>query len=282
MPRTPRVGRCAGTERTLSTYLDDLIAAASRRVDDARNAEPLEALRERAEAVGDAPSFAAAIAGEGVAVIAEVKRASPSKGEIAADLDAAAQARAYIDGGAAAVSVLTEPEWFRGSLADLADVSALRIPTLRKDFIVDPYQIWEARLAGAAAVLLIVAALTPRQLGELYDEAVLAGLDVLVEVHDEDDVAEATAVGANIVGVNARDLRSFEMDPAAFARLRGRLGPEVTAVAESGITGADDVRRARRDGADAVLVGESLVRADDPRAAVAELVAAGRVDGGRG
>jgi indole-3-glycerol phosphate synthase len=218
------------------------------------------------------------LAGPGVAVIAEVKRASPSKGDIAPELDAAAQARAYVDGGAAAVSVLTEPERFKGNLGDLADVAALRVPALRKDFVIDRYQVWEARAAGAAAVLLIVAALDEPGLALLHDEALAAGLDVLVEVHDASEVAAAKRIGAAIVGVNARDLRTFELDPDAFARLRAELPEGVLAVAESAIQGPSDVTRAARAGADAVLVGETLVRAVDPVAAVAELVAAGWLD----
>lgn len=215
-----------------------------------------------------------------MAVIAEVKRASPSKGDIAPDLDAATQARAYLDGGAAAVSVLTEPERFKGSLGDLADVAALGIPALRKDFVVDRYQIWEARAAGASAVLLIVAALDEPDLVLLHDEALVAGLDVLVEVHDAFEVVAAQRIGASVVGVNARDLRTFELDPDAFARLRAQLPEGVLAVAESGIRGADDVARAASEGADAVLVGESLVRAADPAAAVRALAQAGRTGQG--
>jgi indole-3-glycerol phosphate synthase len=211
-------------------------------------------------------------------VIAEVKRASPSQGPIAPGLDAAAQATAYQRGGAAAVSVLTEPTRFAGSLDDLAAVSATGVSALRKDFIVDRYQIWEARAAGAAAVLLIVAALDDRTLAGLHDEAALAGLDALVEVHDVEEAARAAAIGARIVGVNARNLRTFEVDPEAFARLRASLPAQALAVAESGISTPEQVREAAACGADAVLVGESLVRAADPAAAVAALVAAGRAD----
>ena len=209
-------------------------------------------------------------------MIAEVKRASPSKGPIAPALDAATQAAAYQRGGAVAVSVLTEPSRFGGSLEDLTAVSAIRVPALRKDFIVDRYQIWEARASGAAAVLLIVAALDDASLAGLHAEAGVAGLDTLVEVHDEAEAARAAAIGARIVGVNARDLRTFAIDHAAFARLRPSFPDGVLAVAESGISTPAAVRGAREDGADAVLVGEHLVRARDPRAAVAELVRAGR------
>ena len=260
----------------MTSYLDDLLAGARRRVDEARAREPVGSLRERSAGVPPPPSLHRALSGEDVAVIAEIKRASPSKGELAPGLDAPSQARAYVDGGAVAVSVLTEPERFRGSMADLTDVAALGVPALRKDFLVDPYQVWEARLAGAAAVLLIVAALDEPTLALLHDEARAAGLDALVEVHDRSEVAAAHRIGATIVGVNARDLRSFEVDPDAFARLRPELPEDAIAVAESGIASPDDVRRAADEGADAVLVGESLVRSEDPRAAVAALVAAGR------
>jgi indole-3-glycerol phosphate synthase len=259
----------------VATYLDDLLAGAHRRVAEAAAREPLAALRERASAAPAGPSFADALAVPGVQVIAEIKRASPSKGDLAPGLEAPAQARAYADGGAAAVSVLTEPERFKGDLADLADVAAIGVPALRKDFVVDPYQVWEARAAGASAVLLIVAALDEADLVSLSAAADEAGLDVLTEVHDADEVDTARRVGARIVGVNARDLRTFELDRDGFARLRPRLGDGVLAVSESGVRDPDDVRRAAGEGADAVLVGETLVRAADPRAAVAELVAAG-------
>ena len=260
----------------LATYLDDLLDGAARRVADAAGHEPLDALVERAGEVAPGPSLAAALGGAGVAVLAEVKRASPSKGELALDLDARAQARAYLDGGAAAVSVLTEPERFKGSLRDLAEVVSLGAPTLRKDFVVDRYQVWEARAAGASAVLLIVAALDEPTLAALHEEAAAAGLEALVEIHDESEAAVARRIGASVVGVNARDLRSFNVDPGAFARLRPALPDGAVAVAESGIASPADVARAADAGADAVLVGESLVRAPDPRASVAELVAAGR------
>lgn len=264
-------------EPELSTYLDDLLDSARARVAAAASREPLAALKARAVEVEPGPSLYDALAGPCVAVIAEVKRASPSKGPIAPELDAVAQATAYRRGGAAAVSVLTEPTRFAGSLDDLAAVAATGVPALRKDFLVDPYQVWEARAAGAAAILLIVAALDDQQLGLLHDEARSAGLDVLVEVHDGAEVARASRLGARIVGVNARDLRTFELDRQAFARLRPGLPSGVLAVAESGISTPEEIREAAGAGADAVLVGESLVRAADPAAAVAALVAAGAV-----
>ncbi len=259
----------------VGTYLDELVAAARRRVEESRAEEPLAALRERALAAPAGPSFADALVGPGVAVIAEVKRASPSRGDFAPGLDAAAQASAYRDGGAAAVSVLTEPTRFSGSLEDLARVATNGLPALRKDFIVDPYQVWEACAAGASAVLLIVAALEDADLEELLAVCDEATLDALVEVHDEDEADRAGEAGASIVGVNARDLTTFEVDRGAFARIRPHLPDGAIAVAESGIRGADDLRAAALAGADAVLVGEAVVTADDPRAAVAVLVAAG-------
>lgn len=258
------------------TFLDRLLADSRARVAADRSAQPLEAMIERARAAPPPPSFAVALRASGVSVIAEIKRASPSRGELAPDLDAAAQARAYRAGGAACISVLTEPDLFHGSLDDLAAVAALGTPTLRKDFTVDAYQIWQARAHGAAAVLLIVAALTDGELAGLAGVAREAGLDALVEIHDEAELARAVAIDAAIIGVNARDLRSFEVDRGAFARLRGAIPDGVVAIAESGVRGPDDVRAAADLGADAVLVGESLVTAEDPEAAVTALVAAGR------
>lgn len=257
------------------TYLDDLLDDARARVADARASVTDGDMRRRAEDRPAPPSFLAALTGPGVAVIAEIKRASPSRGPLAPDLDATAQAGAYRDGGAAAVSVLTEPERFGGSLDDLTAVAELGIPTLRKDFILDPYQVWEARAAGASAVLVIVAALEDDRLAELLATAAEAGLDALVEVHDAHEAERAVAADVGIVGVNARDLRTFEVDHDAFARLAPDLPEGTVTVAESGIRGPDDVAAAMRAGADAVLVGESLVTADDPRTAVAMLVSAG-------
>jgi indole-3-glycerol phosphate synthase len=202
------------------------------------------------------------------ALIAEVKRASPSKGAIRQDLDACALARTYVDAGAAAISVLTEPSFFRGSLADLAEVSrAVQAPTLRKDFLVDAYQVHEARIAGASAVLLIARVLG-QDLGAMLDAVRAAGLDALVEVHDEADVGFALNAGAVIIGCNNRDLATFDVDLATTERLRKTVPAQVVFVSESGISTADDVRRVRDAGADAILVGESLVRAVDTRAAI--------------
>lgn len=259
----------------MTTYLDDLVAGARRRVRSASERLPLTVLRHEALEQAAGPSLAQALRAPGVGVIAEIKRASPSRGPLALDIVAGDLARTYRDAGAAAISVLTEPEGFRGSLDDLAEVADVGLPALRKDFIVDRYQVWEARRAGASAVLLIVAALDDVTLAALVAEAGDAELDVLIEAHDEHEVDRAVAAGGTIVGINARDLRTFEIDRTAFARLRGRLPEGIVAVAESGVRDADDVIRHGEEGADAVLVGESLVASEDPGRALAQLVAAG-------
>lgn len=267
----------------MSTFLDQACAAARTRVTEAAQAVDLGALRERA-AANRPPAFATALAAAGVTVIAEVKRASPSRGPIAEIPDAAALAAAYAEGGAGAVSVLTEPHWFRGSLEDLVSISrSVAVPTLRKDFVVDAYQIWEARAAGAGAVLLIVAALDDVLLASLLATAEQVGIDALVEVHDVDEARRAgAAFGAAatgrrpVIGVNARDLTTLEVDPGRFAAVRDALPDAALAVAESGVRGPDDVRRLAGLGADAVLVGEHVALAEDPAGAVRLLVEAGR------
>ena len=218
------------------------------------------------------PAFRAA----GLSVIAEVKRRSPSKGDLAEIPDPAALAQAYADGGADAISVLTEERRFNGTLDDLRAVrAAVETPLLRKDFIVTEYQLLEARAAGADLVLLIVAALDDATLRELHDTARALGLTVLVEVHDEDEIARALAAGAELVGVNARNLRTLEVDPDTFGRLVGLLPDTVVKVAESGITGPEDAARYAAEGADVVLVGEALVKDGDPTTAVALMRKAG-------
>ncbi len=213
----------------------------------------------------------------GLSVIAEVKRRSPSKGDLAAIPDPAALAREYSAGGADAISVLTEQRRFDGSLADLRAVrAAVSTPLLRKDFIVTEYQLLEARAAGADLVLLIVAALDDAALGALHDRARELGLTVLVEVHDEAEIDRALAIGAGLVGVNARNLKTLEVDPAVFGRLVARLPGDVVKVAESGIAGVADARRYAEEGADVVLVGEALVKDGDPRRSVAAMREVGR------
>jgi indole-3-glycerol phosphate synthase len=217
-----------------------------------------------------------ALRADGVSVIAEVKRRSPSKGALADIPDPAALAAAYEAGGAAVISVLTEQRRFGGSLDDLRAVrTTVEIPVLRKDFVVTPYQLWEARAFGADLVLLIAAALDQLDLEALYAEARELGLTPLVEVHDEAEAERAVTLGADLVGVNARNLKTLEVDPGTFGRLSPLLPGDVVKVAESGVRGPEDVRTLAAQGARAVLVGETLVRGADPASAVAVLLAAG-------
>jgi len=205
----------------------------------------------------------------GSSVIAEVKRRSPSKGDLAEIADPAALAQQYAAGGAAAISVLTEERRFSGSLADLRAVrAAVDVPVLRKDFIVEPYQVLEARAAGADLVLLIVAALDGDTLRQLHDQARELGMAVLVEVHDEAETERAVALGAELLGVNARNLKTLAVDDDTFGRLAPLVPEDRVLVAESGISGPVDVKRFVAEGAGAVLVGEALVKDGDPEGAV--------------
>ena len=252
-------------------------AVADARSDAERRAErlPLDELRAAAAGLPAARGLEAAVrrGPNGPRVIAEVKRRSPSKGDIRIDLDPAALAAAYAAGGASAVSVLTEPRHFAGSPDDLLAVrSAVGLPVLRKDFVTTAYQVWEARAWGADAVLLIVAALDPPALGDLLGETSAAGLDALVEVHTVAEAEVAAAAGASLVGVNARDLTTLEVDPNRFAEVRQRLPAGTVLVAESGISDRAGVQAAADAGADAVLVGEALVRSDDPTTALRVLL----------
>ena len=211
-----------------------------------------------------------------MSVIAEVKRSSPSKGVLAEIADPAALASEYEAGGAHCISVLTEQRRFGGSLADLAAVrAAVDIPVLRKDFIVSSYQLWEARAYGADIALLIVAALDQSALESLIERARTIGLTPLVEVHDEEEVRRAVDAGATIIGVNVRNLKTLEVDRDVFARVAPSIPSSCVRIAESGVRGPHDVLAYAHAGADAVLVGESLVIGGDPRAAVHELVTAG-------
>jgi indole-3-glycerol phosphate synthase len=235
-------------------------------------AEVKEAARRAPDALDPMPGFRA----DAVSVIAEVKRSSPSKGALAEIADPAALAADYEAGGAATISVLTEKRRFGGSLEDLRAVrAAVGIPVLRKDFIVTSYQLWEARAAGADLALLIVAALEQNALECLIDRAQSIGLTPLVEVHDEEEVERALDAGATLIGVNARNLKTLEVDRETFARLAPRIPDDVVRVAESGVRGPHDVFEYAKQGANVVLVGETLVKGRDPRSAVADLVAAG-------
>lgn len=226
--------------------------------------------------VADAPpvrGFRDAIArADRLAVISEIKRRSPSKGDLQAGLDPAVMAEAYETGGASCMSVLTDVEFFGGSADDLRTArAACGLPVLRKDFTVSPLDVVDTRLMGADCVLLIAAALDPGELSDLHALAVEIGLDVLVEIHDERELVVALDAGATLVGVNQRDLVTFEVDHARAVRMAGVIPDEVLKVAESGVRGVDDARSLRDAGYQAVLVGETLVRAADPVRAVAEL-----------
>jgi indole-3-glycerol phosphate synthase len=213
-----------------------------------------------------------ALRAPGIGVIAEFKRRSPSAGELRAGADPAEMAAAYARGGAAAMSVLTEQPNFGGSLADLRSArEACPLPILRKDFLIDSYQLREALAAGADAILLIVAALGDAQLARLHEHARELGLDVLVEVHDGEELQRALALGAEIVGVNNRDLRDFSVDVGRTARLVGEIPTQVTVVSESGISDPQQLAELERAGVHAVLVGESIMRAADPAAALQAL-----------
>jgi indole-3-glycerol phosphate synthase len=265
------------------TVLDDILVGVREDLAARQAAIPLEALKERAQAQPTARDALAALRQPGIAVIAEVKRQSPSKGPLAAIDDPAALAAQYEAGGARVISVLTEQRRFGGSLADLDAVRArVDVPVLRKDFVVTSYQVWEARAHGADLVLLIVAALEQEALVSLVERTESLGMTALVEVHDELEAERALLAGAKVVGVNARDLRTLEIDRSTFAKVAPVLPASVVKVAESGVRGPHDLLAYAHDGADAVLVGEGVVVGGDPRSAVAELVAAGAHPSARG
>jgi indole-3-glycerol phosphate synthase len=257
--------------------LGEIIAGVREDLEARKLATPIELVKERAMRCDPARACLPKLRTPGVAVIAEVKRRSPSRGDLAEIAEPAWLAREYEAGGATVVSVLTEQRRFGGSLADLDAVrAAVDVPLLRKDFVVDPYQVWEARAHGADVVLLIVAALDQPRLVGLRERIESLGMTALVEVHDEEECARALDAGATLVGVNARNLKTLEVDRTTFGRLAPKLlEAGVCTVAESGVRGPHDVFTHRAEGAHAVLVGESLVTGRDPRHAVAELVAAG-------
>lgn len=261
----------------MGTVLDDIIEGVREDMEVRQRTVSLADLKERARRAPEARDAAALLRTKsGVRVIAEVKRSSPSKGALAMIADPAALARDYEAGGASVVSVLTEQRRFGGSLDDLAAVrAAVDVPVLRKDFIVSSYQLFEARAYGADLVLLIVAALEDEALVSLLERTRSLGMTALVEVHDVDEAARAVAAGARVIGVNNRNLKTLEVDRATFARVAATIPDGIVKVAESGIRGPHDVLDVARAGADAVLVGESLVTGGHPREAVADLVAAG-------
>ncbi len=255
--------------------LADIVAGVCNDTDERRSRVSLADLERRVHTVPPALDAESALrSAPGIAVIAEVKRASPSRGALAAITDPAALAVSYASGGASVVSVLTEQRRFGGSLEDLDAVrAAVRAPLLRKDFIVDRYQVVEARAHGADVILLIVAALAQPDVVALKARAEELGMTVLVEVHDEEETRRALDAGARVLGVNARNLRTLDVDRSTFARLRPLVPDAVVTVAESGVRCVDDVREYADAGARAVLVGEALVTDGDPAAAVAAYAA---------
>jgi indole-3-glycerol phosphate synthase len=262
--------------RHSASTLDDIVADVREQVEARQRQVSLEELRDRvasAPAVRDAYNV---LRRAGVGVIAEIKRSSPSVGAIAEIPDPAALATEYEAGGARCISVLTEPNWFAGSLEDLTAVrTAVDVPVLRKDFVVSSYQVHEARAYGADLVLLIVAALEQQVLIGLRERIESLGMTALIEVHDENEADRALDAGARVIGVNARNLRTMEVDRSVFERVAPGMPNNVIKIAESGVRGPHDLIRYASAGADAVLVGEGLVRQKSPRDAVAELVTAG-------
>ena len=258
------------------SVLDDILVGVREDLATRQEQTSLDVLKERAGRRPQALDGAAALRQPGVAVIAEVKRCSPSKGALAAIADPAALAADYEAGGASVISVLTERRRFGGSLADLDAVrTRVDVPLLRKDFVVSSYQVWEARAHGADLVLLIVAALEQNALVSLLERTESLGMTALVEVHDALEVTRALDAGARVVGVNARNLKTLEVDRSLFGRLCGSIPDTVVKIAESGVRGPHDLLAYAAAGADAVLVGEGVVTGGNPRQAVADLVTAG-------
>ncbi|MCC9177853.1 indole-3-glycerol phosphate synthase TrpC [Arthrobacter sp. zg-Y750] len=263
------------------SVLDDIIAGVREDLSERRQSVPFEELREQALGAPAALDAYAALGGTAsprseLRVIAEVKRSSPSKGALADIADPAALAAAYERGGAAVISVLTEQRRFRGSLADLDAVrAAVGIPVLRKDFTVDEYQIWEARAHGADLVLLIVAALDDSQLRAFLDLTHELGMNALVETHTPEEVDRAVALGARLVGINVRNLKTLDVDRAVFAPLAAGIPAGPVVIAESGVRDAADVEHYAANGANAVLVGEALVKHASPAETIGEFTATG-------
>jgi len=258
------------------TVLDEILEGVREDVAAREEEVSLSRVRQAALAAPPPKDAYAALRAPGVGVIAEVKRASPSRGQLAEIADPAELAREYAAGGARCVSVLTESRWFGGSLDDLRAVrGAVECPVLRKDFVISTYQVHEARAHGADIVLLIVAALDQNTLVGLLERVESLGMTALVEVHTEEEADRAIAAGARVIGVNARDLTTLNVDRSVFERIAPGLPNTIVKVAESGVRGPHDLIRYAAAGADAVLVGEGLVTQKSPRDAVAELVTAG-------
>jgi indole-3-glycerol phosphate synthase len=255
------------------SFLDDLLVSTRARVEETKGKLSEDALEQRVASSSPPSGFGRALQGDGLSVIAEIKRASPLKGPLNLDLDAAPLARAYAEGGAAAISVLTEPEGFKGSIEDMQAAKEAGLPVLRKDFILEPFQVLESRASGADAVLLIVRALGD-DLVALASSCTALGMDALVEVHDENELDRALEVGATLIGVNHRDLTTFEVDPDRTRKLAPLVPDGVTLVALSGVSRREEMVELSDAGADAVLIGETLVTAADPVAKLRELLGA--------
>ena len=259
--------------------LEEIAEKTRERVERARKVKSLEEIKREAEALPSDTGFPfeKALAGEGVSFICEVKKASPSKGLIAPEFPYVEIAQAYEKAGARAVSVLTEPYYFQGADAYLAEISRnVSIPLLRKDFTVDAYMIYEAKLMGASAVLLICSILSERELAEYIKIAESLGLSALVEAHDEQEAAMAVRAGTRIIGVNNRDLKTFTVDIHNSIRLRKLIPEQILFVSESGIRGPEDIRELAENQVNGALVGETLMRAGNVKEVLAEMIAAGR------
>ena len=257
----------------MATFLETVVERTRAEVEARRRLVSDAELRSRLGPARRGRPFSEALVDEGISLIAEMKRASPSRGPIRPGASVTEIVTAYEAGGARACSILTEPNWFGGSLADLEEArAAVRLPLLRKDFMVDQYQLLEARVAGADAVLLIVAALKKKKLARLAAFAGELGMDCLVEVHDEDEMEKAVAAGVEVIGINNRNLHSLEVDLDTTFRLLADVPAGTVVVAESGITRHQDVEALEEAGIDAILVGEALMGADDPGQAIRALM----------
>ena len=256
----------------IATILDTILADKKTEVEQKKNLLPLSALKERI-AQYQPVDFAAAVKGDDVRLIAEVKKASPSRGVLRADLDHVKLAETYAGNGAAAISVLTEVKHFQGNLKYLAEIrEKINLPLLRKDFIYEEYQVYESAAFGADAILLIASILSPGQLLELLEISHKIGLFCLVEVHNEDELEKTLLAGAGIIGINNRDLNTFKVDTDTTRRLRMLIPEERIVVSESGIHNRDDMKKMRECKVNAVLVGEALVTAVDIPAKIRELI----------
>jgi indole-3-glycerol phosphate synthase len=257
----------------MNDFLETILTRKREEIEAKRKRTRIEQLRERPQFTAPKRSFAAALDGEDLAIIAEIKKASPSKGVIRTSFDHRQIARQYAEGGARALSVLTDDQFFQGKLSYLAEVRELvTLPLLRKDFIIDSYQLYESKAYGADAVLLIAAALDPRHLSELLSEATELGLECLVEVHSEKEISSLSGINTPIIGVNNRNLSTFETDLATSVRLKSLLPQDAMTVSESGINSAADLKLLASHGYNAVLIGEMLMKSDDPGSTLQRLI----------